>query len=121
VPPYIVNTIFLNNIIYEDNIIVSIIIRDNPFGVIGSFTEIPADGLRVFVIQAGYMEVFDVDAILRDAGIDEKAIFYGVEDIATRNIIWKLFSLIKKLNPTFVQFYRLPHHKLHGVVTRVDM
>jgi KUP system potassium uptake protein len=120
-PPYIINTIFLNNIIYEDNIVVSVVTLDNPFGVSGSFREEPTEGLRIFEIRAGYMEVFDVDAMLREAGIDEKAIFYGVEDIATRNIFWKLFSLIKKLNPTFVQFYRLPHQKLHGVVTRVDM
>jgi KUP system potassium uptake protein len=120
-PPYIVNTILLNNIIYEDNIVVNIAIKDIPFGVRGFFTEAPADGLRIFEIQAGYMEVFDVEEILRGAGIDEKTIFYGVEDIATSNIIWKLFSMIKKLNPTFVRFYRLPHQKLHGVVTRVEM
>jgi KUP system potassium uptake protein len=120
-PPYIVNTMFLNNIVYEDNIVVSVVIKDDPFGVQGFFIEEPADGLRIFEIQAGYMEVFDMDAMLREAGIDEKAIFYGVEDISTRNIFWKLFSMIKKLNPTFVQFYRLPHQKLHGVVTRVEM
>jgi KUP system potassium uptake protein len=67
------------------------------------------------------MEMFDVEEILRDAGIEEKVIFYGLEDIGTRSIVWKIFSLIKKLNPTFVQFYRLPSHKLHGVVTRVEM
>jgi KUP system potassium uptake protein len=121
VPPYIVNTMFLNNIIYEDNIVVSIILKDDPYGVDGDFKDTPADGLRIFEIRAGYLEVFDVDQMLRDAGIDEKAIFYGVEDIATKSIIWKLFAIIKKLNPTFVQFYRLPHQKLHGVVTRVEM
>jgi KUP system potassium uptake protein len=120
-PPYIVNTMFLNNIIYEDNILVSVIVKDEPFGVTGFFKEDIAWGLRQFVIQCGYVEVFDVEEILREAGIDEKTIFYGLEDIMTRNAIWKLFSLIKKLSPTFVQFHKLPHHKLHGVLTRVEM
>jgi len=121
VPPYIVNTMFLNNIIYEDNIIVSIIRRDDPFGVTGFFRESPLTGLRIFEIQAGYMEMFDVEELLYDAGIGEKVIFYGLEDIETSSIAWKIFSMMKKLNPTFVQFYRLPSHKLHGVVTRVEM
>jgi KUP system potassium uptake protein len=112
---------FLNSIIYEDNVVVSIVVKDDPYGVTGEFRETPTDGLRVFEIRAGYLEVFDVQTMLSDAGIDEKAIFYGVEDIATKNIFWKVFSLIKKLNPTFVQFYRLPSQKLHGVVTRVEM
>ncbi|HMK56464.1 MAG TPA: KUP/HAK/KT family potassium transporter [Dissulfurispiraceae bacterium] len=121
VPPYIVNTMFLNNILYEDNIIVSIAVRDDPFGTIGLFKDSPAPGLRLFEIQVGYLEVFDVEEILREAGIDEKAIFYGIEDIGTTSIIWKTFSIIKKLTPHFVQFYRLPPQKLHGVVTRVEM
>ena len=67
------------------------------------------------------MEMFDVEELLYDAGIGEKVIFYGLEDIETSSIAWKIFSMMKKLNPTFVQFYRLPSHKLHGVVTRVEM
>ena len=121
VPPYIVNTMFLNHIIYEDNVVVSIVLKDDPYGVIGTMKETPTEGLRCYEIMAGYMEVFDVQEMLSEAGIDESAIFYGVEDISTRNIIWKIFAVIKKLNPTFVQFYRLPHQKLHGVVTRVEM
>ncbi|MDP3297982.1 MAG: KUP/HAK/KT family potassium transporter, partial [Thermodesulfovibrionia bacterium] len=121
IPPYIVNTMFTNDIMYEDNVFVSIIRRDDPFGVIGYFKENLADGLRVFEIQIGYMEIIDVEEILKEAGIDEKAIFYGLEDIATRNFIWKIFAMIKSLTPSFVQFYKLPSHKLHGVITRVEM
>lgn len=121
IPPYIVHTMFTNNIIYEDNIIVSIVKCDNPFGVIGYFKDKLADGLRIFEIQLGYMEVIDVEEILKEAGIDEKAIFYGVEDIITPNFIWKIFAIIKKLTPTFVQFYKLPPNKLHGVITQVYM
>jgi KUP system potassium uptake protein len=121
IPPYIVRTMFTNNILYEDNIIVSIIRRDDPFGVIGFFKADLADGLRHFEIQMGYMEIIDVEEILRQAGIKEKAIFYGLEDIATRNIIWKIFYIFKRLTPAYVQFYKLPPHKLHGVITRVEM
>jgi len=121
VPPYVVHTIFKNNIIYEDNIIISIVKREDPFGVAGFFKEELAPGLRSFEIQTGYMEVPDVEEILREAGIHEKTIFYGVEDILPSNIIWQIFSIIKRLTPNIVQFYKLPYNKLHGVVTRVEM
>ncbi|TAN45175.1 MAG: potassium transporter Kup [Nitrospirae bacterium] len=121
VPPYITSIMFSNNIIYEENIIVSIIRRDDPFGVAGFFKEEIAEGLKTFEIQLGYMEVVDVEEILKEARIDEKTIFYGLEDISTTNVIWKMFSIFKRLTPSYVQFYRLPSHKMHGVVTRVEM
>jgi KUP system potassium uptake protein len=121
IPPYMIRSMLINNILYEDNIIVSIIKRDDPFGVTGFFKEELSSGLKVFEIQAGYMDVPDIEEILREAGIDEKTIFYGLEDIVTENVIWKVFSVIKRLTPAFVQFYKLPSHKLHGVMTRVEM
>jgi KUP system potassium uptake protein len=121
VPPYLSHTMIKNNIIYEENIIVSILRREDPFGVTGYFKEDIAPGLRVFEIQMGYMEVPDVEEILREAGVREKAIFYGVEDIYASNCIWQTFSIIKKLTPSIVQFYQLPSNKLHGVVTKVEM
>lgn len=121
IAPYIVHTMFKNNIIYEDNVLVSIIRTDEPFGVLYYFKEPLGSGLRVFELKAGYMEVVDVEGILKDAGINEKTIFYGLEEITTSNIIWKIFSLIKKLTPTFLIFYKLPTNKLHGVITRVEM
>ncbi len=121
IPPYMIRSIFINHILYEDNILVCIIKRDDPFGVTGFFKEDLAPGLRVFEIQLGYMEIPDIEEILREAGIDENTIFYGLEDIETENIIWKTFSVIKKLTPAFVQFYKLPAHKLHGILTRVEM
>jgi len=120
-PPYIGNTMFNNNIIYEDNIIVSLIKTENPYGVSGSFKGDLADGLRVFEIYMGYMEVVDVEALLKENGIEEKTIFYGLEDIVSDNVIWRIYSTIKKVTPSFVQFYKLPPHKLHGVISRVEM
>ncbi|MFH1703400.1 MAG: KUP/HAK/KT family potassium transporter [Nitrospirota bacterium] len=121
IPPYIIRTMFNNNIIYEDNILVSFVRSDDPFGVKGHFMDELALGLRTFEIYQGYMEVIDIEQILKEAGIDEKSIFYGLEDIITRNPLWKIFSIIKRLSPAFVQFYKLPSHKLHGVITRVDI
>jgi KUP system potassium uptake protein len=121
VPAYIVHTMFMNNIIYEDNIIVSITTVDKPFGVRSFFKEDLAPGLRAFEIQMGYMELVDVEQLLKGAGINEKSIFYGLEEITTRNIFWKIFSMIKRLAPPFVQFQDLPPNKLHGVVTRIEL
>ena len=33
----------------------------------------------------------------------------------------RIFSLVKKLTPNFVQFYKLPASKLQGVVTRLEL
>jgi len=121
IAPYIVHTMFKNNIIYEDNIIVSIVRLEEPFGLNYFFKEDLAEGLRVFEIRVGYMEVPDVAGILKTAGIKPKVIFYGHDEVASSNIIWKIFSFIKKVTPTYMQFYKLPHNKLHGVITRVEM
>jgi KUP system potassium uptake protein len=121
IPPYMIRSMFVNNILYEENIIVSIIKREDPFGVMGYFKRELSHGLRIFEIQVGYMEVPDIEEILKEAGIDEKTIFYGLEDIVTGNMIWKTFSIIKRLTPAFVQFYKLPSYKLHGVMTRIEM
>ncbi len=121
IPPYIVRTMFNNNIIYEDNVVVSIIKLESPFGVSSSFKESPAEGLRVFEIRMGYMEVIDVEMILKHSGINEKTIFYGLEEIVTKNVIWKVYSAVKRLTPPFVQFYKLPPDKMHGVLSRIEM
>ncbi len=119
IPFYITQTMFFHGILYENNIFVSIIKRDDPFGITGFFKEDLAEGLRVFEIQMGYMEVVDVEEIMREAKIEERVVFYGLEDITTKNPVWKIFSLIKRLTPTFIQFYNFPAKKLHGVFTKV--
>jgi KUP system potassium uptake protein len=121
IPQYISHIMFKNNIIYENNIFISIIKLDSPFGIESSFTNELAKGLKVFEIRVGYMEIIDVAEILKDKGIYEKTIFYGIEDIFATSIIWRIFSAIKKLSPSFVQFYRLPPEELHGVMTRFEM
>jgi KUP system potassium uptake protein len=110
-----------SNIIYERNIFISIVRTDEPFGVGSKLTTNRGSGLDSFEIFAGYMEVIDIEGLLKQNGIAEKVIFYGVEDISTNNPIWKVFSTIKKQSPNFVQFNKLPASKLQGVLTRVEM
>jgi KUP system potassium uptake protein len=121
IPPYIVQTMFFHGILYEDNIFLSILMSDDPFGVASFFREDITKGLRVFEIQMGYMEIVDVEEILREAGIEERTVFYGVEDITSRNLIWKTFALTKRITPAFIRFYQLPQRKLHGVLTKIVM
>ncbi len=120
VPPYVVHCIIRSNIIYENNIFISLLRTDAPFGV-KTMRHHLAEGLDAFEIKAGYMEVIDLEKILKKNDIIEKVIFYGIEDISTKNIIWRIFSTIKKQAPNFVQFHKLPAAKLQGVVTRVEM
>ncbi|HVP95793.1 KUP/HAK/KT family potassium transporter [Methanoregula sp.] len=121
IPQYIPRTMFVNNIVYEENIIISIIRTEQPFGVTWGVTRELTKGLSIFEIYLGYMEIVDISTILKDADIDEKTIFYGMEDIVTNHVVWKIFGAIKHLTPSVVQFYRLPSDKIHGVVTRVEM
>jgi KUP system potassium uptake protein len=109
-----------SNIVYERNVFASIVRTDDPFGVFTCRDEIET-GLESFEIHAGYMERLDIEQILRENGIREKVIFYGIEDIDTVSPAWRLFAILKKLTPNFVQFNQLPASKLQGVVTRVEM
>lgn len=121
IPPYLVHCIIRSNIIYERNVMISILRTDEPFGLESSLTTGLGAGLDAFEIRAGYMEMFDIEKLLKDNGIAEKVIFYGIEDISTMNPVWRVFSVIKRLTPNFVQFNKLPTSKLQGVVTRVEM
>ena len=121
IPPYVGRTMFVNNILYQDNILVSIVVVDAPFGVAHDFRRNLADGLRSFEIRHGYLEIVDIVSILRAHGIHEKAIFYGLEEIVTDRLVWRVFALIKRVAPTFVQFYRLPADVMHGVSTRIEL
>ncbi len=121
IPPYLVHCTIRSNIIYARNVLISIIRTDEPYGLESQLTANLGTGLDAFVIKAGYMEMFDIEQLLKDNGIVEKVIFYGIEDIDTVNPAWKIFSTIKKLTPNFVQFNKLPAAKLQGVVTRVEM
>lgn len=120
VAPYIVQTMFTNNIIYTENIFVQINKTYEAFGLHYDLSQVSA-GLNILTIDVGYMEVFKLEKLLKALDIDEKAIFYGVEEIETNNFFWHVFSMIKKITPTFVSFYNLPVNKMHGVITQIKM
>lgn len=119
--PYLPQVIFKNEILYENNILVSIQITEKPFGIATDFDTGIAPGLHIFRVECGYMEIVDVVKLLQEKGIDEKTIFYGIESVVSDKLIWKIYGLIKKNAPPFIQFYSLPPEKIHGVVTRVVM
>lgn len=121
-PPYIPHTMFANHIMYDDNILLTMKVTDEPYGIDAVFKKVLASGLEVFEIRIGYMEtIFDFEEILHDAGIRETAIFYGIEDIVSTKPLSRAYAILDNMTPTFVQFYKLPPDKLHGVVVRVEM
>ena len=120
-PQYIPRIMFNNRIIYDDNIIVSIIRTEQPFGVTWGVTREVSRGFSIFEIYLGYMEIVDIGNIPKDAAIDEPTIFYGLAHIRTPPVVWRIFAAIKRLSPSLVQFYKLPGDKIHGGVTRVEM
>jgi KUP system potassium uptake protein len=121
VPPYIVHCILSSNIIYEKNVFISIVRTDQPYELKIDYRQNIGTGLDYFEIRSGYMTFVNVEALLDNYNISEKIIFYGVEDIITKNPFWWAFSTIRKLSSNFVQFHNLPAQKLHGVVTRIEM
>jgi len=121
IPPYIVHCMVRSNIIYDRNVFVSITRTDEPFEISCIHNRHVGVGLEFFEVSAGYMEMIDLETLLKEYGIHEKVIFYGIEDIETRNPLWRVFAMLKKLTRNFVQFHKLPASKLQGVVTRVEM
>jgi len=121
ISPYIPQVMFKNEILYDENILVSIRITDYPFGIQTNYDRDLGPGLHAFTITAGYMEIMDIIRLLHDNDIGEKTIFYGVENIISDSFRWRLYGIIKKLTPAFVHFYELPPEKIHGVVTRIVM
>lgn len=121
IPPYMVHSTIRGSIIYEENILASIVTMDKPFGVQKLYVPEITDGLSGLEIQVGYMERMDVPKILREANIDPKVMFYGVDDIYAKRPFLKLFAFIKRITPNFVQFLQLPYQKLHGVITKIEI
>jgi KUP system potassium uptake protein len=121
ISPYMANVIFQHRILYEYNVILSISPKEKPFGIKSHFLENLGTGLRVFEIRMGYMEMVNIEEILCEHGIDEKVIFYGIEDVVTENPVWKAFAAMKALSPAIVQFYNFPPQKILGVITQVKL
>lgn len=120
IPSYIAKTMFQNGIVYERNIIVRVKTSNEPIGIHNELSPL-AIGLDLLTITVGYMEMLNMENILKEKGINERTIFYGDEEIVSRKLHWKLFALIKDISPSFASFYNFPHEKLIGVSRRVEI
>lgn len=120
-PPYVVHCTLRSGIIYEKNILFSVITSDKPYGI--NFSEMKefTNGLYGLTATVGYMHVPDLPKLFKSQGISEKVIFYGVDDIITKSWTYKIYAFIKKITPSFANFYKFPYNKLHGVVTRHEL
>lgn len=120
IPAYIPKTMFQNGIIYDKNIIVKIKPTYEPLGIRNELTSL-AQGLDLLVVHVGYMEVFNMEEILKEQGINERTIFYGDEEIISSHFAWKFYAFIKDMSPSFVSFYNFPEEKLIGVSRRIEI
>jgi KUP system potassium uptake protein len=84
---YLSQIFFHNEILYENNILVSINVTEKPCGVTTEFINDIAPVLHLFKISCGYMEVVDMAALLQERGIDKKTIFYGIETNVSDKLI----------------------------------
>lgn len=120
IPSYIAKTMFQNGIVYERNIIVRVKTSNEPIGIHNELSPL-ATGLDLLTINVGYMEMLNMESILKEKDINERTIFYGDEEIVSKKLHWKLFALIKNISPSFASFYNFPHEKLIGVSRRVEI
>lgn len=120
IPAYIPKTMFQNGIIYDRNIIVKIKPTYEPLGIRNELTSL-AQGLDLLVVHVGYMEIFNMEEVLKQQNINERTIFYGDEEIISSHIAWKLYAFIKDMSPSFVSFYNFPESKLIGVSRRIEI
>lgn len=121
VSPYILHCMFRTGIMYEKNILVSVENTDQPYGVKLERYEKIVPGLYVAEIKYGYMEVPDLPKLFKEWGFNEKAIFYGSEEIKTTKLLLKIFVVLKKIAPNWIGYFDFPYNKLHGVVTRIEI
>jgi len=121
VPPYVVHVTLRSGIVYEKNILFSLETSDEPYGIEFSEMKEFTKGLYGLSIMVGYMEIANIPNLFKQQGISEKVIFYGVDDIKTDKLFYKIYAFIKKITPSFASFYNFPYNKLHGVLTRHEL
>jgi len=121
VPPYVVHCTLRSGIVYEKNILFAVETSDVPYGITFSEMKEYTKGLYGLSVSVGYLQIPDILKLFKLQGISEKVIFYGVDDIKTNKVFYKIYAFIKKITPSFASFYNLPYNKLHGVVTRHEL
>ena len=121
VSPYILHCMFRTGIMYEKNVLVSVENTDLPYGIQLDKYEEVSPGLWVARILYGYMEVPNLPVLFKEWKFNEKAIFYGAEEIKTNKFFLKFFIVLKKIAPNWISYFDFPYNKLHGVVTRIEI
>jgi len=121
VPPYVVHVTLRSGIIYEKNILFAVETADVPYGITFSEMKEFTKGLYGLSVSVGYLQIPDILKLFKLQGISEKVIFYGVDDIKTNKVFYKIYAFIKKVTPSFASLYNLPYNKLHGVVTILEL
>jgi KUP system potassium uptake protein len=121
VSPYILHCMFRTGIMYEKNVLVSVENTDLPYGIKLDRYEEVSPGLWVARILYGYMEVPNLPLLFKEWKFNEKAIFYGAEEIKTDKFFLKSFVVLKKIAPNWISYFDFPYNKLHGVVTRIEI
>ena len=121
ISPYIVHCVIASNIVYERNVLVCIRITDEPYGQTDERITGLGTGLECVEITHGYLEPPDIPAILAKYKLKEKTIFYGLDEIRTHSPLMRAYALLKKMTPSFVQFYNLPNRKVHGVINHIEV
>ena len=121
VSPYILHCMFRTGIMYAKNVLVSVENTDLPYGIKLDRYEEVSPGLWVARILYGYMEVPNLPVLFKEWKFNEKAIFYGAEEIKTNKFFLKFFIVLKKIAPNWISYFDFPYNKLHGVVTRIEI
>ena len=121
VSPYILHCMFRTGIMYEKNVLVSVENTDLPYGIQLDKYEEVSPGLWVARILYGYMEVPNLPQLFKEWNFNEKAIFYGAEEIKTNKFFLKFFVVLKKIAPNWISYFDFPYNRLHGVVTRIEI
>lgn len=67
------------------------------------------------------MQFIHLLTIIRQVGIEETTIFYGMEEIVTNNSSGRCMRLLNVSHRHLFRHYRLPPGTVHGVVTRLEM
>src|SRR3990172_7794964 len=107
VPPYVVHCTLRSGIVYEKNILFAVHTAEVPYRI--SFSEMKefTKGLYGLSVSVGYMQIPDLPKLFKQQGINEKIIFYGVDDIKTSKFFYRIYAFIKKkllLLPVFTNF-----------------
>jgi KUP system potassium uptake protein len=123
-PPYVMACMFQHGIVYDQNVFISVVIKDEPHGFAVTPMRKLAEGLYQCEIHIGYMELNrDLKQGIYDAGIAPRVVFYGMDRIAPKRPLWLPYAMLKRLTPIYTSHFNvtLPGAKTHGVVYRVDM